>query len=146
MKRPYNEAPKDNRRRSGDERGSASVWMVLIASGIFLAVLGLVYDGGQVLNERAHAKQVAEQAARAGVDQLGALRNGQDLVDPVAATVRAQQILKQAGWTGTVTVNGNQVTVEVTGEYSTIFLPIVGISHLRIDQIGSAQAAFQARP
>ena len=120
--------------------------MVLIASGIFLAVLGLVYDGGQVLNERAQAKQVAEQAARAGVDQLGDLRSGQDVVDVAAATSRARQVLQQAGWNGTVTVNGNQVTVEVTGSYKTIFLMGVGITHLRIDQTGSAQAAFQRRP
>lgn len=133
-------------RRLADERGSASVWAILLASTIFLGVLGLVYDGGTVLNQRAQAKQVAEQAARAGVDQLGALRNGEDTVDPAAATARAQQVLRQAGWTGTVTVSGNRVTVEVTGDYQTIFLPVVGINHLRIDQTGSAQAAVTTRP
>lgn len=122
------------------------MWAILLASSIFLGVLGLVYDGGTVLNQRAQAKQVAEQAARAGVDQIGALRNGHDTVDPTAATARAQQVLRQAGWTGTVTVTGNEVAVQVTGQYQTIFLPIVGINHLRIDQTGSAQAAFTARP
>ena len=35
-----------------DERGVVSVWTIFMASGVFLILLGLVYDGGNAMNSR----------------------------------------------------------------------------------------------
>jgi len=59
------------------DRGSVSVWVVIVAAMTFLLLL-LVVDGGEVMIAKAHAADIAEQAARAAADDVdqNALQQG----------------------------------------------------------------------
>jgi len=67
------------------DRGSVSLWLIIFAFAV-LVLLGFVVDGGQYMNARERAADIAQQAARAAVDDLntGQLRHG-DFVIPAAA-------------------------------------------------------------
>lgn len=121
-----------------DERGAVSVWALLMASGVFLVLLGLVYDGGTVINERVEAHRVAEQAARAAADEMSGVRDGAEGINSVAATARANAILSQAGWSGVVSIEGLNVTVRVQGASENVFLGAIGFGSFPVDETGSA--------
>lgn len=125
-----------------DERGIASIWAILVIAGAFTVLLGLVVDGGRVIDERVAASRAAAQAARAGADALSAasVRNGSDAVDAEAAQARAQSYLREAGMDGTVSVAGDTVTVTVTGESKNQILGVIGVSSFPIDETESARA------
>jgi Flp pilus assembly protein TadG len=60
------------------DRGSVSIWLVIFAF-VTIVLLVLVVDGGQLMNDKSRTADIAEQAARAQLDDLnlGALRAGQ---------------------------------------------------------------------
>ena len=126
--------------RARDERGVAAVWTLLSAASVFVLLLGLVFDGGNVIDARLEAKRAAEQAARAGADELRGTRSGVESVDAETAAARAQEILRRAGWSGTVQVRGLQVRVTATGGEPTVFLGVLGIHRLPVNETGSATA------
>ena len=72
-----------------DERGVISTWTILTASGVFLVLLGLVYDGGNAMNERIEAHRAAEQAARAAADEMRGVRDGNEGINESTARARA---------------------------------------------------------
>lgn len=121
-----------------DERGVISVWTILMASGVFLVLLGLVYDGGNAMNERIEAHRAAEQAARAAADEMRGVRDGTEGINQSTAEARASQVLQQAGWTGTVRIDGLDVTVRVTGKSDNAFLGAIGFSSFPVDETGTA--------
>ena len=125
-----------------DERGSASIWAILVIAGAFTVLLGLVVDGGRVIDERVAASRAAAQAARAGADALSvvSVRNGSDAIDAEAARARAQTYLRRAGMDGTVSVAGDRVTVRVTGESKNQILGVIGVASFPIDETESARA------
>ena len=125
-----------------DERGSASIWAILVIAGAFTVLLGLVVDGGRVIDERVAASRTAGQAARAGADALSvaSVRNGSDAIDAEAARARAQTYLRRAGMDGTVSVAGDRVTVRVTGESKNQILGVIGVASFPIDETESARA------
>ncbi|MEZ5230977.1 MAG: Tad domain-containing protein [Acidimicrobiales bacterium] len=51
------------------ERGSVTVFTVVMTVAL-LFMAGLVFDGGQILNARRVAANIAESAARAGAQEL----------------------------------------------------------------------------
>lgn len=124
--------PVNARRRTGAEpaidgardAGVISVTMLLIGVTVLLMAAALV-GGGVVFAARAHGYDVAQQAARAGAEQLdlaayrttGALR-----LDPTAAATAARQYLTAAHATGTVTVTAARVTVTATSRQATPML------------------------
>jgi Flp pilus assembly protein TadG len=59
------------------DRGSVSLWLIIFALAV-VVLLGFVVDGGQYMNARERAADIAQQAARAAVDDLStaALRQG----------------------------------------------------------------------
>jgi Flp pilus assembly protein TadG len=124
------------------ERGSASIWAILVIAGAFTVLLGLVVDGGRVIDERVAASRAAAQAARAGADALSAasVRNGSDAVDAEAARARAQSYLRDAGMDGTVSVAGDTVTVRITADSENQILGVIGVSSFPIDETESARA------
>ena len=127
---------------SRDERGSASIWAIRVIAGAFTVLLGLVVDGGRVIDERVAASRAAAQAARAGADALSAasVRNGSDAVDAEAARARAQSYLRDAGMDGTVSVAGDTVTVRITAESENQILGVIGVTSFPIDETESARA------
>ncbi|MDP4506645.1 flp pilus-assembly TadE/G-like family protein [Nonomuraea turcica] len=134
------------------ERGSMSVFTVLFSVAVFL-LAGLLVDGGAAINARLRAADVAEQAARAGADQID--------VDHLRATgetrllgddqvcARADEIVAAQGGddvtSGECSVGQGQalVTVSVRVRWEAFFLGAIGFSG--DDAIGEATAAPEAR-
>jgi Flp pilus assembly protein TadG len=131
---------RQGRRR--DERGAAAVWTMILTTTAFLALMGLVGGGGELINEQVAAKRAAEQAARAGADELSAssVRSGDDRVDAGAAIARAKGVLHQAGWSGTAQVQGSRVVVTATGTRKPQFLGLLGVDAIEIHETGTADA------
>lgn len=128
--------------RHGEESGSASVWAILVIAGAFSVLLGLVVDGGHVIDARIAASHAAAQAARAGADALSAasVRDDTDAVDPEVARSRAEQYLRDAGLNGSVQITGQTVTVTVTGNSPTQVLGVIGITSFPIRETETATA------
>ena len=128
--------------RTRNERGSASIWAILVIAGAFTFLLGLVVDGGRVIDARIAASRAAAQSARVGADALSSasVRNGNNAIDVDAAKARAQKYLHDAGMTGTVSVTGQTVSVTVTGSSDTQILGVIGITSFPIEETETAQA------
>lgn len=126
------------------DRGAASIFVLGMAVVLF-GVAGLAVDGGTVINEKDKAHDVAEQAARAGANQiaLGPLRDqGVVTLDSDAARNAAASFVTGTSayqLDGAPIVAGNTVTVSVRKVVTTSILSIVGINEITID--GSATAS-----
>jgi len=131
------------------ERGSATIFVVGFALMLF-ACAGLAIDGGRAINARDKATDVAEQAARAGADQLDKrlLRNGGAVVlDQGAARARAGAFVASANYevtplTAVTTVNSVTVRVSTTSE--TALLGIVGINSIDVSGVATSSPAAGA--
>jgi Flp pilus assembly protein TadG len=125
------------------DRGSATGWAIGIVLVVAL-LAGAVLDGGNAMAARVQALDIAQQAARAGANQLdlAALRNhGQVRLNPNAARDAAQAFLAQAGVTGTATATATQVSVTVTRAQPTLLLQAVGIGVISVTATASAVPA-----
>lgn len=127
------------------DRGSASIWALMLTAGAFTVLLGLVVDGGRVIDARLDSSRAAAQAARVAADALSqaSVRNARDDVAVNAAVDRAQSYLNAAGMTGTVDVAGNSVTVTVIGRSDTEILGVIGIDSFPISETQTARAITQ---
>jgi Flp pilus assembly protein TadG len=128
------------KRRS--ERGSASIWAILVIAGAFTMLLGLVVDGGRLIDARIAASHAAAQAARTGADALSGadVRSGYAGLDVDAARARAERYLHDTGLDGSIQINGQTVTVTVSGTSKTEVLGVIGISGFPIEETESATA------
>lgn len=123
-------------RRRRDEAGfSAPFLLVLIPA--FVAIAGLVFDGGNTLAAKRRAVDEAQSAARAGAEALSAagLHQSGFVLDAPQAVAAAQQVLAQAGLSGDVQINGDVVTVTVHTTYQSVLLP----TSFAVDGTGSAR-------
>lgn len=129
-----------------DDRGSASIWAVLVTAAAFTLLLGLVVDGGRLVDARVESAHAAAQAARAGADSLSAasVRNGHDAVAVATAITRAESYLRDADMTGTVHVAGDTVSVTVVGRSRTQILSVIGINSFPIKETQTARAVNEA--
>lgn len=122
------------------DRGSATAWALGVVAVVAL-LSGAVLDGGNAMAARVQALDIAQQAARAGANQLdlGALRE-RSLVrlDPTAAQAAAAAFLRQAGATGTATATTAQVTVTVTRSQPTLLLQAIGVNAIAMTAIATA--------
>ena len=129
-----------------DESGVVSAMVVVLMSALLL-VVGLAYDGGEILNAKVRAMDEAGEAARAGAQALGpAIRttNVADL-DRAAAQAAAQAYLASAGHRGTINVTGTTVTVTVSFDQPVVLLGLVGLGPAHITEVGSADATAGIR-
>jgi len=80
--------------RTGGDRGSVTVLVVFFAI-IALALASLLVDIGHALNARERAADIAEQAARAGANDIdvAALRAGRVAIDTGTACDRALSLV-----------------------------------------------------
>ena len=127
--------------RVRDERGSISVWLAGSAVGL-IAVAGISTDLTGQVHTQQHAQDIAAQAARVGAERVdwGTVPGQTPGVDYAGAQGAAQQYLRDAGVTGTVTlVNGNSLRVTTRDTYNTTFLAIIGIGRLRVSGDATAQ-------
>ena len=102
----------NSRRRRGDDGSVMPMATILV---VFLMIAGwALVSASQQWTARRDTHAVAAAAARAGAQgDTNQLRNG-GVLDPDAATQRAQAIIAAAGYHGTVTIDGANVTVSVT--------------------------------
>ncbi len=112
-------------RNRDNERGSVSILVAALGLALLMAT-GLAVDGGRKLGALSEARDIADNAARAGaqmVDTDAYRSTGTPAIDPAAATQRANAYLASQGHQGTITVNATTVTVTVTITVDTRFLP-----------------------
>jgi Flp pilus assembly protein TadG len=134
--------PRRLRARRGGEDGTVTAFVVVFTAALIL-MAGLVLDGGLTLAAKVQAINDAQAAARAGAQaiDLSTFRTtGQITLDPAEATTDADNYLAAAGHTGTVAVDGDQVTVTVSITQPMQILSIVGIRHLTVTGTGTATA------
>jgi len=117
---------------------------VVVLFAAFVMFGGLIVDAGGALADKTAAMGVAQEAARAGAQQLDltVLRQGGTVrLLPEQAVAAAQSYLAQAGATGTVTIVDNTVTVTVTAVHDNLLLGVVGLDTLTVTGTGSAHPA-----
>ena len=125
-----------------DEAGMVTAFVVIFTLAL-LVMAGLVLDGGLALSAKVQAIDGAQAAARAGAQAIDIplyRSTGQITLDPTQAAADAEAYLAQSGHTGTVTVNGEQVTVTVTISQPTQLLSLVGVTHITVSGSGTATA------
>ena len=107
-----------------------SPMFAVLAAGLLFAV-AIAVDGGRKLGAISEARDVADNAARAGAQMVDGdvyRTTGIPTLDPVAATARAGDYLAAVGHPGTVAVTGATVTVTVTIDVPGMFLPGTTVS------------------
>jgi hypothetical protein len=137
------------RSRLGDIESGMVTAFVVIFTFALIVMAGLVLDGGLVLSAKVQAIDDAQAAARAGAQAIDIptyRATGQITLDPAQATADAEHYLAAAGRTGTVQVNGEQVTVTVTITQPTQILDLVGINGITETGSGTATAEQGANP
>ncbi len=118
------------------ERGSVTVWMVLIVM-VLTMVIGIAVDLSGQVNAKRRAGDVAAQAARAAGQQISPdayLADGRSVELAVAkAKASAVDYIEAAGMTGSARVeSGTELVVQTETTYRPIFLSAVGIGDLTV--------------
>lgn len=116
--------------RARDERGSVTLWGVLIAL-VLVTVIGITVDLTGQVNAQQRAHDLAQQAGRTAANQVQGsqiMRGQSPQIDASAARTAAQGYLAAAGVEGTVQITGpTTLSVRVTVLYQPKFLGAVGI-------------------
>jgi Flp pilus assembly protein TadG len=92
-------AGRDRGTGGGRDRGTIAMYTVLFTP-VVLLLAGLLVDGGLAIHARQRAADMAEQAARAGADQIDTdeLREtGRPVIDPGRARAAACDLLASYG-------------------------------------------------
>jgi len=126
------------------DRGSVSLFTVVVALGLLVAI-GLVVDGGGKIRALQRANAAAAEAARVGGQAInaGPAIEGQATgVDPMLARAAAQSYLDSAGVDGTVNVvGGAELEVTTTTTYEPIFLSLIGVGPMTTTGHGKVRLA-----
>ena len=131
------------RARLGEPESGMVTAFVVVFTLALVAMAGLVLDGGLALSAKVQAIDDAQAAARAGAQAIDVplyRSTGQITLDAQQATQDAEGFLARSGHTGSVTVDGEQVTVTVTISKPTQILSLVGIGQLTETGTGTATA------
>jgi uncharacterized membrane protein len=101
--------------RRGDEAGVVTVFVVALMA-VFIALAGLVVDGGMLLDARRRAVNEAEAAARAGAQVLSpeAVRTGGNDVAVAGAESAVRRYVAANGHDARVAVAADAVEVTVS--------------------------------
>jgi Flp pilus assembly protein TadG len=117
--------PPSDHPTDGTERGTVAVASMILALSV-IAAAGLAIDGGRKLNALAEARDLADNAARVGAQQVDvdAYRaSGTPTLDPGEASAAASAYLATTGNSGSVAVTGDEITVTVTLTVNPRLLP-----------------------
>lgn len=109
----------------GRDRGSISGFVVMMTIAV-LACAGLVVDGARIVGAKVEAADHAENAARAGAQEIVA-REGTVILDVGRARMVATTYLSANGVTGVVSVTPGRITVTVLATVRTTLLNLVGV-------------------
>jgi len=128
------------RARLADETGSLSAYLLVIVV-VLTVLIGIVVDGSGKYDADARAQQVANSAARAAVNSIngGTVLVGSLGINAAQAQTTAENYVSAAGMTGSVSVAGQVVTVNVQTSYTTKFLSLIGVNQLP----GKAEASAE---
>lgn len=129
------------RRLREDQHGRVTAFVVILVTAVLL-FSGLVLDGGLALAAKVRAIGEAQEAARSGAQEidLAAYRaDGTLRLNPHHASAAAHNYLAAVGRTGTVSIEGNTVTVSVTIHQPTQLLGLVGVGSITVTGTGTAQ-------
>jgi len=121
----------------GTDHGSVSAFVVCLFV-VFTACAALVVDGGRFVAARSNAADSAENAARAGAQEVHQLRSGSFVLDPARAIARANAFLATEGLRGSTTADSQRVTVTVITSVSASMLGLFGVSARSISVTRSA--------
>jgi Flp pilus assembly protein TadG len=111
---------------SQHDRGSITAFVVMLVL-TFVVCAGLAVDGGRQVGARSRAADLAENAARAGAQQLTDIRTGIWRLDRTRARQAAAEYLAARGESGSISVSDRRVTVVVTLTINTSLLRLAGI-------------------
>ncbi|MEV5880924.1 pilus assembly protein TadG-related protein [Streptomyces sp. NPDC052101] len=130
------------------DRGQLELFYAGIVIIAFL-VVGLVIDGGAALDADSRADYLAQEAARAGAQQIDpsqAITGEAIVVDPDAAQAAARSYLADHGVDGDVSVaaDGQTLSVTVHDTYRPYFASLVGFAHIPVTGHGTATLLHQA--
>jgi hypothetical protein len=105
----------------------------------FVVLAGLAVDSGRLVAAHVTAGDHAENAARAGAQEVTLVRLGWRLVDPRRATATARSYLDAHGLDGDVTADFRGVTVTVRVRQATTLLRLVGIEEREVSSTRTAR-------
>ena len=105
----------------------------------FVVLAGLAVDSGRLVAAHVTAGDHAENAARAGAQEVTLVRLGWRLVDPRRATATARAYLDAHGLDGDVTADFRGVTVTVRVRQATTLLRLVGIQEREVSSTRTAR-------
>lgn len=119
-------AALDTHHHSGSESGQATAFLMVMATALLL-LAAFVFDAGAALAERNRTLHLAQEAARAGAQQVDLAlyrETGQVSLDSAAAAQAAESYLEQAGVQGQAAVEADVVTVTAQSTYAFQLLPV----------------------
>lgn len=122
------------------ERGLVSVWTA-VAMVAFIVIIGIGVDFSGHARMSQEARAVADEAARAGGQQLQ-ITSGRARPEVHKAILAANSYVAGSSFDGASYVHGGTIVeVAVTGKYPCVFLSIIGVSSLPIKESGAADVA-----
>ncbi|MDX8031716.1 hypothetical protein SK803_15935 [Lentzea sp. BCCO 10_0856] len=124
-----------------DQRGQVTAYVVTVAVAA-LAFGGLVLDGGLALAAKVQAMGRAQEAARAGAQEIDLTAYRTDGILrllPARATAAAHNHLAASHHTGSVLVTANTVTVTVTIHQRSQLLGLFAVDTITVTGRGEAQ-------
>jgi hypothetical protein len=122
------------------DSGQVTAFVVVLVGALILCA-GLVVDGGRVLAATRDARDAAAGAARAGAQAIDitTFRDSNTTeLDAPGAERQANTFLTQAGYTGTVTIDTDRVTVTINTRVPMAILGIAGVGPRTITVTESA--------
>jgi Flp pilus assembly protein TadG len=136
--------PTRNRQLRHDERGSVSIWAVLIVAA-FTLIVGISVDLTGQIAAKQRATDIAAQAGRVAGQQLEAntIMAGQTTarVNLERARTAALAYIASADMTGEVSVQagGTELLVTTTASYQPVFLTSIGFGPLTVTGTATAR-------
>jgi Flp pilus assembly protein TadG len=127
--------------RHRDERGSVTVFMVIIFSSLIL-LAGLVLDGGYTLAAKMRAISAADGAARAGAQAIHGTTyrdKGEVVFDTSAATAAGDAYLQESGIEGTTTIENGVIVVRTKVPQSMAILGLAGVGPFELTGEGRSR-------
>lgn len=124
-----------------DQHGRVTAYVVVTAVAALLFG-GLALDGGFALAAKVRAMGQAQEAARAGaqeIDLIAYRADGTLRLAPNQAITAAHNYLTASHHTGSVSVTGNTVNVTVTINLSTQLLGLAAVDTITVTGRGEAQ-------
>ena len=123
---------------SHTETGSITAFVVMLVMS-FVVCAGLAVDGGRMVAAKVLLADQAENAARAGTQEITALRTGDPKIDLERAISSAQEFMVRHQINGQVSATAIEVTVRTTRVVPMSLLSLFGVGSRLISAQRSAR-------